>query len=524
MQKDRLNWERLLNKRRFSSIDKGQAQEAGTEIDWLVKTRREIERDYDRILFSAPVRRLGDKTQVFPLEKNDSVRNRLTHSHEVSNLARSVGVHIAYGQLGKAIAGEIGSTSEAIEQVQRDIPAMLSAVGLAHDLGNPPFGHQGEAAIRSWMVRNAVRVFDGPNPKDYLDGSDFTARNEEVRPLNPKERDDFLKFEGNAQTLRVVARLQVVENDLGLNLTYGTLAALMKYTVGALETDKSGNASRKKIGHFTSDVSIVDGIRSNTGLKIGQRHPLTFIMEACDDVAYCVIDAEDAVKKQTASFSDLLGWLATRSANDQVMDYVIDRARADRENARKSGNLSAAEINDVSMQKFRVHAIHALMSQITAAFEQNYEGIMSGTFDKSLVDACGAKRLIEALREFDAEHAYRNRRVREIELQGFNVLNGLMDLLWRGITERSHFFKLEVARDDREPFSAFSYSCISENYRRIFDGRVACLRNGEAKLPIRYRELQLLTDMVSGMTDQYAVDLEKELRGYHVGASENRAR
>jgi dGTPase len=150
----RLHWEKLLNDRRFSD-DLRQAQSRPEAVDWLVSSRTEIERDYDRLLFSAPVRRLADKTQVFPLEQHDSVRTRLTHSYEVSNLARSVGVHIAYNQLGARIREDLkasGMTDHAANSaVLRDIPAMLAAIGLAHDLGNPPFGHQGESAIRSWM-------------------------------------------------------------------------------------------------------------------------------------------------------------------------------------------------------------------------------------------------------------------------------------------------------------------------------------------------------------------------------------
>ncbi|MBD8533238.1 dNTP triphosphohydrolase [Massilia sp. CFBP 13647] len=187
-------WNKLLAPGRRKKERQGGDQ--STRAD---ETRTEIERDYDRILFSTPVRRLSDKTQVFPLDKNDSVRTRLTHSHEVSNLARSIGMALAFNY---KIAGE----SDA---AKRDIPALLAAIGLVHDLGNPPFGHQGEAAIQSWFTDHRVSVLESAD-----------------RPLSEHQKEDFLKFEGNAQAFRLVTRLQLLNDDFGLDLTYATLSAM----------------------------------------------------------------------------------------------------------------------------------------------------------------------------------------------------------------------------------------------------------------------------------------------------------
>jgi dGTPase len=258
-----LDWERLLTSQRRSTVGGKRAKPPAKTIEY----RTEIERDYDRILFSTPVRRLADKTQVFPLEKNDSVRNRLTHSHEVSTLARSVGVALVYHT----------PVFKGISDASRNVPAMLAAVGLAHDLGNPPFGHQGEKAIAGWFRENRSVLTEGHS-------------------LTHRMEKDFLTFDGNPQTLRIVSRSQLPNNGHSLNLTLGTLGALMKYTVGSTKVSDY-SASTKKFGYFVSEDRIVDDIRDATGLIEGVRHPLAFVMEACDDIAYSILDVEDAVKR-----------------------------------------------------------------------------------------------------------------------------------------------------------------------------------------------------------------------------------
>lgn len=185
-----LSWDKLLNQVRRKELH-GSTESMGTGAG-----RTEFERDYDRILFATPTRRLADKTQVFPMEKHDSIRTRLTHSHEVSNLARSIGVRLAFEHAETVF----GSDHESL-QVKRNVPALLAAVGLAHDLGNPPFGHQGEVSIQQWFGEGGAGDVD----------------------------IDFQEFDGNAQTLRLLTRLQVLNDQFGLNLTLGTLAALTKY-------------------------------------------------------------------------------------------------------------------------------------------------------------------------------------------------------------------------------------------------------------------------------------------------------
>lgn len=515
-----LSWTKLLSERRLPSPDRAAGPDASGAGAIVVQDRTAAERDHDRVLFATPTRRLGDKTQVFPLERNESVRTRLTHSHEVSNLARSCGTSIVYGKLWSRIVADLPDTEDARNGARRTIPAMLAAVGLAHDIGNPPFGHQGEGAIRHWIVDHEDRVFKVSDEERKRLGDDGVKPiQHDLDLLTPRHKEDFRQFEGNAQTLRTVTRLQVVKDGRGLNLSFGTLAALMKYTVGSTDAAKKDkNASRRKVGVYASEDGLARLVQEETGLGPGVRHPLTFLMEACDDIAYSIIDAEDAVKKGIVSFADLLSWIKARK---EFEDPLVAKLVADVGDACKPARaigLPPSELDDVSMQIFRTHAMGVMVGAVMRRFEAGYDEMMAGTFEAPLVDASEAFNLCEVLKEFDRLYAYRNRQVLEIELRGFNTLQGLMTLLWRGITEREDFLVPESKRTS--PFARYTYGRISENYKRVFEGRAGEGGCGEV-LPMRYREMQLLTDMVAGMTDQYAMDLYKELSEFNVGASAN---
>lgn len=434
------------------------------------ETRTEIERDYDRVLFATPVRRMADKTQVFPLERSDSVRTRLTHSHEVANLARSVGTDLVFNH---AVAAEL---PQGPQRGLRDVPALLATIGLAHDLGNPPFGHQGEEAIASWFRRHRAGVLDGDHG------------------LTEAMKQDFLRFEGNAQTLRLLTKLQLINDDYGLNLTMATLAALIKYPVSSDRIDKS-QVVRKKHGFFQSERELVEQVWQETGLGEGHRHPMTWIMEACDDIAYSVLDAEDAVKKGLLSFSDIIAFLRHAEPDDPVVNQVCQSA-VDEHRRYRQETLSPAELNDISMQTFRIRAIGALMQAVSSTFLANLSAIADGSLNHDLVAASPAGPLLAALKRCNWQHAYRHKSVLKVELTGFQVIHGLMDAFWLAITDRVEPDNPGSPR--RSPLASYLYQLISENYRRVFEAP-------NNPMPLRYREAQLLTDMVSGMTDSFAV-------------------
>lgn len=430
--------------------------------------RFEIERDFDRILFATPTRRMADKTQVFPLEKNDSVRTRLTHSHEVSNLARSIGVRLAF-----EFPEEIFGKQHEDLGVKRNVPALLAAIGLAHDIGNPPFGHQGEMSIRTWFEKNNREKFN-------------TA-------LHP----DFLHFDGNAQTFRLVTRLQILNDDFGLNLTYATLAALIKYPSFWSSQDKGGY---QKSGIFSSEQAIVEEVWEHTGLGIGLRHPITYIMEACDDIAYATMDAEDTVKKGYASFYDLIDHLEHHSDQDPFIEELI-RSSKKKNVEFKQESLSSNELNDISMQMLRVKAISLMVTAVVETFVQCCPQLLSqeNANGFNLVKASKAANLCSSLKKFDKEYGYKHKTVLKLELQGSNYIHGLMDMLWEGIREEG----------EGSLFAQYAFSRISENYRRVYQK--------SSIADSTYKKAQLLCDAISGMTDSYIISLYDELKPLYDG-------
>lgn len=467
---DAQRWNTLLNSERRKPKESDSSPQSKNS-----ETRTEIERDYDRILFSTPVRRLADKTQVFPLDPNDSVRTRLTHSHEVSNLARSMGTTLAF------VEKIANGTSDA----ERNIPALLAAIGLAHDLGNPPFGHQGESAIQSWFRDNEVSVLS--ELKDN------------------QQKQDFLKFEGNAQGFRLVTRLQLLNDNYGLDLTYATLAAMMKYPTSSDRCDKS-KAATKKHGFFFSEQQIAEDVLRKTGLSVERRHPLAYVMEACDDIAYVVMDTEDTVKKGLASFSDVIAFLKHHSKGDKIVERVVEDSVKKHDDYRESApNLSPSELNDVSMQRFRVYAIKEMVTAAITAFISDKENFENGTETADLMKKSKGEKLRESLSKFGLTHGYTHKSVLKVEMQGYNVIRGLMDIFWAAIIDRKDNDDLASRRN--HPFTKLVYSRISENYRRIFEDPSEDVK----ELPIRYRECLLLTDMISGMTDSFAINLFSEL-------------
>lgn len=445
-----LDWQKLLNQVRRKELH-ASGESMGTGAG-----RTEFERDYDRILFATPTRRLADKTQVFPMEENDSIRTRLTHSLEVSNLARSIGVRLAFDY-----AEEVFGSNHELLKVKRNVPSLLAAVGLAHDFGNPPFGHQGETAIQQWFAENH------------------------------KEADiDFLEFDGNAQTFRLLTRLQVLNDQYGLNLSLGTLAGLIKYPSIYGSSDKGGF---KKYGVFKSEEAIIREVWEHTGLAEGIRHPLAYVMEACDDIAYSIIDAEDTVKKGYASFYDLMDYLKSFDKEDEIIKEVVKASEEKNAEFRKE-RLSSRELNDISMQMFRVKAISVMVQAATDVFVKSVGKMMSGELDSGfeLIKNSNCAPLCKAAKEFDYRHGFQHKEVLRLELQGNNYIKNMMRMLWKAISSDKQ----------NTPFERYAFGGVSENYRRVY------LASDKST----YAKFQLLCDAVSGMTESHLIKKHDELK------------
>jgi dGTPase len=441
--------------------------------------RSRFQQDYDRLLFSTPVRRLADKTQVWPMDENDGVRTRLTHSHEVANLARSIGTRVV------KTSGQTFEGTDLYEVIQ----PILSSIGLAHDLGNPPFGHQGEIAISGWFKRRENWIFTHENSRDRSNSLPI-AIPDHLRP-------EFTNFDGNPQSLRLVTKLQTSHGRVGLDLTAATLAALLKYPVEARHCDKEKSAI-KKFGYFESERALVEWIRAQTGLSEGQRHPLTWIMEACDDIAYCVLDVDDLLKKEIISPDDVRVVLDhdKRLPDDETVKKLSERFRIVNDEPRR------AEIQrDIKIGYTRAYLIESLIVEASRIFVQNRAAILALEHEEPLMQR---SQLCNVLKDVARQYAFSHRNVLRTEAIGAAAINMLMSAFWDAIYKR--VVQADILSERVGARARYVYSMISPNYLEEA-AHSAC---GDAGT-MRYKELRLLTDMVSGMTDTFALRIWREL-------------
>lgn len=444
--------------------------------------RSAFQRDYDRVLFSTPVRRLADKTQVFPLDKNDGVRTRLTHSHEVANLARSVGARLLHE----------GFDFGAGPAQEDTVLPILSTIGLAHDLGNPPFGHRGEAAIREWFKDQASWIFthkDSSTPEPL------------ANPVPSHLCNEFLQFDGNPQTLRLLTQLQTSPAFVGLDLSAATLAASLKYSVRVSGVNDSVDWA-KKFGYFESEVEVVKWVRSATGLSEGQRHPLTWIMEACDDIAYSVLDVEDSIKKMIISPDDIMTILKRECGVDLT---GLEAKFSKSEETRRPTPI----VRDMKAGYFRAFAIEVLVNHAANEFKSKRDEIYGYGLEKGLMKS---SQLCKCLKGIAQRYAFGNSEVLKAEAEGGQALKFLMECFWSSITNREErdIFSTRNGANDR-----FAFSLISHNYidaTGLNEKNTNSSNNFNKNLPDRYWELRLLTDMMAGMTDTFCIDLYKKMR------------
>jgi len=479
-----LNWKTLLCTDRLRELSGGKPSPI-PEGD----ARSQFDRDYDRTVFSTPVRRLQDKTQVFPLEPNDAVRTRLTHSLEVSTLARGVARLVARRL---AEEGELPYKNSVL-----DIEAIAATCGLIHDLGNPPFGHAGEKAIASWFEK---RLKQDPSFFKELD----------AEPQKEQLRQDFLKFEGNAQTLRIISRLQLLADRSGLNLTVGTLSASMKYTAASNEC--GGDVHEKaKPGYFASEQDVVNKIREKTGTG-SARNPITYLVEACDDTIYATVDIEDAVKKEVVSWQNLRKLLRQEAANlspaarTQVVKHITSATRYIKESDR-SLSLKGNAFDSAVAQQFRTSVIADTVKAVGKAFSEQYSRIMAGDDHHELIADSSAKDVIETCKLIGRRYIYQADETLRLEIMGRKIIHDLMDLFWEGVSAFEHPFTSPKARDKfARSFDGKIYNLLSSNYRTVYEDALK-----QNHLPNRYHQFQLVTDYVCGMTDSFACRLHGQL-------------
>ncbi len=446
-----MNWPQLLSRKRLGSTDQ--------PVDSA--TRTDFQRDLDRIIFSSAFRRMQDKTQIFPLSKIDYVRTRLTHSLESSSVGRSLGT----------LAGEQIIQRHSLDAYEAsDFGDICAAACLAHDIGNPPFGHSGEDAIRHWAESG-----------EY-------GRNR-VAVLQASRREDFLNFEGNAQGFRVLTRLQNRDNPGGLQLTCATLAAFTKYPrESCIGKGRFTGVSAKKPGfnaedqaNFTEVAETVGMLRRDPVLAVWHRHPLAFLVEAADDICYRVIDIEDGYR---------LGHLSFQQAMDLYCAVIPDTHKLSSRLNRISGDKEKIEF-------LRAKVISQAISEILDCFLDQEEEILTGRFDEPLMSQIPHREAMDQLIEVAHERIYVAPEVIEIETAGFQVISELLERFISIIDD------IAEHGDAASPRSKMMIRLIPEQF----------IGPGHTPVEDDYLRLIRLTDFVSGMTDSYAVSLYKKVTG-----------
>lgn len=443
-----MNWKQLISYKRFGKED---SHKQDTE------RRTEFQRDYDRLIFSAPFRRMQNKTQVFPLPGSIFVHNRLTHSLEVSSVGRS---------LGTDIARELTLLHPELAQTEiATIGSIVSAACLAHDMGNPPFGHSGERAICSYFSEG-----NGKMLKDY--------RTTEGDCLTDGEWQDITCFDGNANTFRLLTHQFEGRRPGGFVMTYSTLAAIVKYPYSSALCQK-----KPKFGFFESEKEDFLKIATELGMPcehIGDsirsvRHPLVYLVEAADDICYEIMDIEDAFKLRLISeeeTADLYLGFFTKDYQD-----VLRRSYPETEGNDRIAYLRSCVINALEQACVRI-------------FVENEATLLEGQFEGTLID-----HLPEPLRsayrkceEVAHRRIYRSKEVTDIDLAGYRILYTLLDLMTEAVLE------------PEKAYSRLLLEQVSDQY--------------QLRAPRLADRIMAVLDYISGMTDVYALNLYRKINGH----------
>ncbi len=434
--------------------------------------RTEYERDYDRIIYSSPFRRLQNKTQVFPLPDSVFVHNRLTHSLEVASVGRSLAK-----RCGTVLINKYGSQwpEESLRFYSQDFSSVISAACLAHDIGNPPFGHSGESAICQFFVDNAESLISGKKLQDWY---------------GPSEWFDLVRFEGNANGFRLLTHHFPTRLPGGFRLTYTTLASMAKYPCAAEASDKSKGLHRKKFGFFQSDqqrfIEMAERLNmrlENENPRSYYRHPFVYLVEAADDICYLIMDWEDAHR---------LGIISFETASSALL-RIIELQGQDMTRVKENLNGLVKDANE-SIAYLRALSIGAIIDACVGVFEDNELEILNGSFKLPLIAAIQPELVeqLENIRQQSVEKIYQHPSVARIELSGFQVISGLLHAYIPAILST-------------KPTGS------ERSLQRLMPVQYRLPKEATA-----YDKTLAVLDFISGMTDIYALQLYQEIKGIRI--------
>lgn len=468
-----MEWRQLLCEDRIRNYRTGRS--AGD-------LRTEFEKDYHRIIGSASFRRLQDKTQVFPLDRSDFIRTRLTHSLEVSSLAKSLGQNIS-----RKIIQEIGDTSFQ-ESYQADVCDILQCAGLLHDIGNPPFGHFGETVIREWFLKNLKTLsYNGQNVEELL---------------LPQMKKDLYHFEGNTQALRLVTKLHYLVDEHGMNLTKGLLGTIIKYPVSSLGINKeSGDIKDKKMGYYYAERDIFEDLQESLGTNEA-RHPLSYVLEAADDIAYLTADVEDAFKKGCITFGQLVQELKDCGKGEEEDGEYFRLVGSLEERYRKALERGIAQPEEHAVQNWIVRVQAKLIACATNGFAEHYCEIMKGTYKRELMYGTEGEHLAHVLGDIAYRYAFISQPILKLEIAAERIMGFLLE----------KFVDAAIPYDTEQrktPVQEKMMALVSDNYKAIY----RIYSQGKDEHEKLYLRLLLVTDFICGMTDSYAKRLYQELNG-----------
>ncbi len=428
-------------------------------------SRTDFQRDFDRIIFSSAFRRLQNKTQVFPLPGSVFVHNRLTHSLEVSSVGRSLG-----SVIGEFIYGQFKNdlNEESKNFYLHNLSNVIAAGCLCHDVGNPAFGHSGEDAIASYFDRNETAL---------------------KSKFNEKEWADLVNFEGNANAIRVLAQQQQGKDAGGVQLTLSTLASIAKYPCEAI-AKKKGVVHRKKFGFFQNEKEIFLEIAKSTSMikenddpYIFKRHPFVWLVEAADDICYNIIDMEDAHR---------LGIVSTADCKNLFFELV--KSETD-DIKRVEQKLDSISNENEQISYLRAKVINALINKSIELYKNNFDKILQGNLEKGLLDIYKSEnKTLQDIESFSIEKIYNHKAVVEIENAGYNVMYELLD----------HFIpSILKSTDERKSYDKKALKLLPKQFF-YEDGT-------------DYQKVLGVIDFVSGMTDNFATDLYRKIKGIDIG-------
>ena len=441
----KIMWEKLLSRKRYYSDDEIKADTSDENY------RNSYHKDYDRLIFSNAFRRLSKKTQVHPLSNNDHVHNRLTHSLEVASVGRSLGLK----------AGEM-MKNKGVEVDPHDVAYIIQTACLAHDIGNPPFGHAGEEVIKEWFTKNKDQSF--------------------LKSLLDDEINDFQHMDGNAQSFRITSQLEHNPFEGGMHLTFATLGTLVKYPYSSNECKKTG---KSKFNHFQSESEFFSILFSELGLKNNdgtyKRHPFSYLMEVADDICYGLLDLQDAFELKIIDKSDVDSIFNLLCGEEETKKIYLNHTRSD---INKVSKLVSISINNLALHSMDV-------------YENNLDSIVGKDQPKDLISLFSKENLKDGIHEakmLGVDKIFNEKRKVELELGSFNIIETLLDNLIRAT--------YELYTEDE----------INLSFR---NKRVLKLMGSDTpeKSGDLYKMYQRVIDYLVGMTDNHAKYIVGQLNG-----------